>query len=115
MSYIPTQIEPYSPTEIFFNWNHGVKYAVPYIELRYHCPCAGCIDEHTGERTLQRSAISPEIRPLQVQTVGRYAIQFTWSDGHETGMYHFDRLFEICQKQGRNLSAFAPISANQQR
>ncbi len=104
MSYIPTQIEPLSPTEMLVAWNHGDKYSLPYLEVRFQCPCAGCVDEHTGQRTIEKAAIHPEIRPVQVQTVGRYAIQITWSDGHDTGMYHYDRIFELCQKQGKRFS-----------
>src|SRR4051794_33121734 len=104
MNPTPTKIEPLSPTQITIEWNTGQKFSVPYIEIRFYCPCAGCIDEHSGERTIQKSSIDPGIRPTQVRTVGRYAIQFTWSDGHDTGMYHFDRLFELCQKQGTPLS-----------
>lgn len=104
MALTPIQIEPYSPSEMFMGWNTGEKFAVPYVELRFYCPCAGCIDEHTGQRTLKRTSIRPDIRPIQVQPIGRYAIQIIWSDGHDTGMYHYDRLFELCQKQGKRLS-----------
>ncbi len=103
MSYIPTQIEPYSPTEMMIAWNGGQKFAVPYVEIRFYCPCAGCVDEHTGRRTIDKSSINPSIRPTQVQVVGRYAIQITWSDGHDTGMFHYDRMLELCQKQGKTL------------
>ena len=101
--HTPTKIEPYSPTELFISWNTGENYSIPYVEVRYYCPCAGCVDEHTGERTIEKSSISPEIRPTDVQLIGRYAVQFLWSDGHNTGMYHFDRLLELCQKQGRKI------------
>jgi DUF971 family protein len=103
MSKIPTLIEPFSPTELLIAWNTGERYAVPYSEIRYYCPCAGCIDENTGQRTIEKSSISPDIRPKGVQLVGRYAIQITWSDGHDTGMYHFDRLLELSQKQGKKI------------
>lgn len=102
-SKIPTRIEKHGPSEMFVHWNSGEEFALPFVQLRYYCPCAGCVDEHTGRRTLERSSLSPEVRPLQVQLVGRYAIQVTWSDQHSTGMYHFDRLYELCQKQGRVL------------
>ncbi|CAM6053773.1 unnamed protein product [Sphagnum tenellum] len=100
---LPTHLEPLSPIELHIRWNNGENYALPYSEIRYYCPCAGCIDEHTGERTIQKSSIDPAIRPIGVHPIGRYAIQFNWSDGHSTGMYHFDRLMELCQKQGRSL------------
>ncbi|MEI6396113.1 MAG: gamma-butyrobetaine hydroxylase-like domain-containing protein [Verrucomicrobiota bacterium] len=32
-----------------------------------------------------------------VEAVGSYAIQINWSDGHNSGIYSFDHLREICQ------------------
>lgn len=100
MSLVPIQIDPYSPSEIQIRWNSGEHFIVPYSEIRFACPCAGCVDEHTGVRTLEKTSIRPDIKPVQVGSVGRYAIQFVWNDRHDTGMYHFDRLYEICKKTG---------------
>ena len=100
----PVLIQPLSSTEILLGWSNQEQFALPYCELRFYCPCAGCVDEHTGQRTVDRSAISPEIRAIDVRLVGRYAVQLTWTDGHDTGMYHYDRLWELCQKQGRKLT-----------
>lgn len=99
--YTPTKIEPFNSTEISIHWNTGEQFAVPYFELRFQCPCAGCVDEKSGKRTLKREQIRPDIKPLDVVPVGRYAIQFNWSDKHITGMYHFETLFSICQAYGR--------------
>jgi DUF971 family protein len=104
MTYIPTQIEPFSPKELFVAWNNGEKYSIPYVELRFYCPCAGCVDENTGQRTIQKTSIHEDVRPTQVQLIGRYAVQITWSDGHDTGMYHYDRIFELSHKAGKKLS-----------
>jgi DUF971 family protein len=104
MNSLPVLIEPSTPTEMFIEWNTGEAFAVPYLEMRYHCPCAGCIDEHTGHRTIQKDSISPTVRPTQVQLIGRYAIQVDWSDGHNTGMFHFDRLYELSKKFGRKMN-----------
>lgn len=100
---VPRRVDPLSPTELLIGWSNGEEYALPYAELRFHCPCAACIDEHTGRRTIQRSSVNPDVRPLSVEPVGRYALQFRWSDGHATGMYHFDRLLECCRALGRTL------------
>lgn len=105
MAKSPTQIDQFSPTEMLLAWNDGQKFAVPYVELRFYCPCASCVDEHTGERTIQRTSINPEIRPTGVHLVGRYAVQINWNDHHTTGLFHYDTLLEICQKQGRKLTA----------
>ena len=59
--------------------------------------------ENTGERMIRRESVAKEIRPTGVQIIGRYAVQVTWSDGHATGMYSFERLYEIAKAAGRAL------------
>ncbi|MBC7386677.1 MAG: DUF971 domain-containing protein [Cryobacterium sp.] len=97
---IPSRVEPHSPTEMLFAWSNGETYAVPYFELRFICPCAHCVDEHTGKRTLKRENVQPDVRAVGVQAVGRYALQISWSDKHSTGMYPFDLLYGTCARHG---------------
>lgn len=96
----PTQVEPQSDTELLLKWSDGRAFTVAYAELRYLCPCASCVDEHTGKRVIQRDQVDPAVKPRNVRLVGKYALQFDWSDRHETGMYGFDRLREACEKLG---------------
>jgi ATP-binding protein involved in chromosome partitioning len=86
---------------MIFSWNTGETFSVPYFELRFECPCAVCVDEKTGKKVLKRENIAADIRARGVHTIGRYALKIEWSDNHSTGMYHFDRLFEICETQGK--------------
>src|SRR5437016_3270194 len=104
MNATPKKVEPFSPHELFLSWSDGRDFSVPYTEIRYFCPCASCVDEHTGKRVIQRSSVNPDIRPMEVHPVGRYALQFNWSDGHTTGIYHYDTLYSICTSQGRKLN-----------
>lgn len=99
----PTRFEPLGPIEAFVAWNTGEEYSLPYRDLRFYCPCAGCVDEVTGKRILKREQIREDIQVTDAQTVGRYALQLRWNDGHQTGMFHFDRLHELCEKFGRKL------------
>lgn len=101
MQFSPTQIEAHSPTEMLIAWNSGERFVVPYAEIRFQCPCAGCVDEHTGQRTIRREQVRTDIKPTGVQVVGRYAIQISWNDGHGSGLYHFEKLHEICRKTGQ--------------
>ena len=100
----PTRVEPFSASEILIAWTDGQSFAIPYIELRFSCPCANCVDEHTGKRIVQRESIGPEIRTTGVHTVGRYALQISFSDGHSTGIYPYETLLKICDKSGRLIS-----------
>ncbi len=65
--------------------------------LRFECPCASCVDEHSGERMIRMENIPLDIRVSGAAVVGRYALNIRFSDHHDTGMFHFDRLYELCQ------------------
>jgi len=64
--------------------------------IRLACRCAGCVDEFTGEPLLDSTRVSEGIYPIAIHYVGRYALQFDWSDGHGTGIFPFELLREIC-------------------
>jgi DUF971 family protein len=36
-----------------------------------------------------------DVRPVRVSPVGRYAIQITWTDGHDSGIYSFEYLRDL--------------------
>ncbi len=38
----------------------------------------------------------PVLKMVSVEPVGHYAVRIYWSDGHNTGIYSFERLREIC-------------------
>ena len=67
--------------------------------LRRVCPCAQCVNEWTGQRTLKQETISEELTIVDLNIVGRYALNFRWSDGHETGIYSFKYLRELCERE----------------
>ena len=46
--------------------------------------------------TLKPEVISDEVEIKDVSIVGRYALNFRWSDGHETGIYSFQYLRDLC-------------------
>ena len=101
----PIRVEPFSASEILLAWTDGQAFAIPYVELRFLCPCASCVDEHSGQRTIRRESIAPGIRTTSVQTVGRYALQISFSDGHSTGIFPYEKLLQICEKMGRLIHA----------
>jgi DUF971 family protein len=91
-SSTPTQITQEGPRELAITWGDGVKSVYDVRDLRLACGCAHCVDEWTGEGTLDPGSVPEDVHPLSIQSVGRYAIQIRWSDGHDTGIYPFDRL-----------------------
>ena len=78
-------------------WSDGHSSIYGSKHLRINCGCAECIEEWTSRRILDPDTVPEDIRPEDYLTVGRYAIQFLWSDAHYTGIYPFDILRKLCQ------------------
>lgn len=97
----PREIMQESDTGIRITWADGRVCHFNAPALRRVCPCAQCVNEWTGERTLKPEAISDEIVVKDLSLVGRYALSFQWSDGHATGIYSFRYLREVCEQEER--------------
>ena len=95
MSFQPADIRKVGDHELLITWDDGGRQLFSVKKLRFFCPCASCVDEITGKRVITESRIPADIRMLDSKIVGRYAIQFRWSDGHTTGIYAFDFLHEL--------------------
>ena len=76
-------------------WGDGEVHEYEPRSLRLLCPCAGCVEEITGVRKVTEAMVSEGIYPTAIHYVGRYALQFVWSDGHDTGFYTYEYLREI--------------------
>ncbi len=79
-------------------WDDGTESVLAPRDLRMNCPCAGCVDEMSGHRILKPEDVSPDIHMTAIHYVGRYALQFVWSDGHDTGLYPFTLLRELGER-----------------
>ncbi|RJP31924.1 MAG: DUF971 domain-containing protein [Phycisphaerales bacterium] len=73
-------------------WKDGQTSEFDFLWLRRRCPCATCVTERQAPKPLLpilKADPSREIRVEGAQPVGHYAIQFTWSDGHNSGIFDF--------------------------
>lgn len=78
-------------------WSDGRACRYAAAMLRRSCPCAQCVNEWTGERMLKAESIADTIAIEDAQLVGRYALTVRFSDKHETGIYSFKMLRELCE------------------
>ncbi len=76
-------------------WAEQESQWIPYRLLRGRCPCAGCVDEMTGERTFDVDQVSDGIHPKEMGFSGNYALKIAWNDGHHTGLFTWKYLREI--------------------
>jgi len=97
----PTRIEQISSDVFLIDWSDGHQGMYFLKELRAKCPCATCREKKIS---------FTELNPLRVlnenpnnfelsswENVGRYAIALKWTDGHDTGIYTYEYLRELCQ------------------
>jgi ATP-binding protein involved in chromosome partitioning len=76
-------------------WSDGQKYTYDAKDLRFHCPCAVCVDEFSGVRKISESSIADSIALEKALPVGRYGVNLVWSDKHSTGIYTYRYLREL--------------------
>jgi DUF971 family protein len=55
------------------------------------------VDEHTGEQILQAADVAEDIKPVQIQRRGNYAVAIEWSDGHDSSIYPYDAIKELAK------------------
>ena len=70
----------------------GKTFQLPYEFLRVYSPSAEVRGHGPGQEVLQAGKKNVEITHLE--PVGNYAIQPTFSDGHATGIYSWDLLYD---------------------
>lgn len=85
---------------VTIEWSDSTENTYEARALRLACPCAGCINEWTGEKMLKNESVPEDISISHTSVVGRYALNFHFSDGHETGIFSFRYLRELAD-QGR--------------
>jgi DUF971 family protein len=99
----PTRAEVIG-NELAIVWSDGAESYLKLETLRRHCPCASCGGEPDVMGNVMRPDVSYgpnsfELRDFHL--VGGYALQPTWGDGHNTGLYSF-RMLRALGKHASN-------------
>ena len=96
---IPKTIKLKDKSSLEINWEDETVGRIGLKYLRDECPCATCKGETVLLKTYRPPAkkmITPEMFLVKnIETVGEYAIQITWKDGHNTGIYTYEYLQEL--------------------
>lgn len=91
----PVQIIEESDDAVSIKWSDDGETFFKATELRRACPCAGCVNEWTGEKLLDTASVPNDISFKHISIVGRYALNFHFSDGHDTGIFSFAYLRQL--------------------
>ena len=95
---IPTEIKLHQQSRVLeIAFNDGRSFRLPYEFLRVYSPSAEVRGHGPGQEILQVGKRDVAIK--DVEAVGHYAIRPTFSDGHDTGIYSWDYLYELGERQ----------------
>jgi DUF971 family protein len=98
--HFPTEIKLHQKSRVLeIAFSDGRSFRLPYELLRVYSPSAEVRGHGPGQEVLQTGKRAVEIRTLE--PVGSYAVQPTFSDGHSTGIFSWDYLYELGENQDK--------------
>jgi DUF971 family protein len=90
---LPTEIKLHQLSRVLeISFADGKRFELPCEFLRVYSPSAEVRGHGPGQETLQTGKKNVEIKA--VEPVGNYAVQLAFSDGHNTGIYSWDILYD---------------------
>ena len=72
-------------------FSDGAQFRIPFELMRIYSPSAEVQGHGPGQEVLQTGKREVELTALE--PVGNYAVQPTFSDGHDTGIFSWDYLY----------------------
>ncbi|MGF6755604.1 gamma-butyrobetaine hydroxylase-like domain-containing protein [Paraburkholderia sp. GAS42] len=95
---VPTGVVVHAKSRVLeLQYGDGKSYRVPFELLRVFSPSAEVRGHGPGQETLQTG--KRDVSIVSIEGVGNYALQPTFSDGHSTGLYSWDLLYDIAIRQ----------------
>jgi len=95
---LPTEIKLHQKSRVLeVAFADGKTFRLPCEFLRVYSPSAEVRGHGPGQEVLQTGKKDVEIK--RVEPVGHYAVQLTFSDSHDTGIYSWDLLYDYGVRQ----------------
>ena len=89
----PTEIRLHQKSRVLeIAYADGKSFRLPCEFLRVYSPSAEVRGHGPGQEVLQTGKKNVEI--TRIDPVGNYAVQLAFSDGHDTGIYSWDLLYD---------------------
>ena len=82
----------------------GSQFEMSFEYLRVHSPSAEVKGHGPGQEVLQTGKENVQITALE--PIGHYAIRIVFDDGHDTGLYSWNYLYELGAEQDKRWQAY---------
>jgi DUF971 family protein len=79
------------------SFSDGAHFRIPFELMRIYSPSAEVQGHGPGQEILQTGKREVDLAALE--SVGNYAVQPTFSDGHDTGIFSWDYLYFLGAQQ----------------
>ncbi|HEU0203023.1 MAG TPA: DUF971 domain-containing protein [Burkholderiaceae bacterium] len=90
----PTDITLHTASRVLeITFDDGKVFRLPFEFLRVYSPSAEVRGHGPGQETLQVG--KRDVTITQLDPIGHYAVQPIFSDGHTTGIFSWDYLYEL--------------------
>jgi DUF971 family protein len=90
--------------QLDISFDDGQSFTLPVEYLRVFSPSAEVRGHGPGQEVLQTGKSAVNIQAIE--PVGMYAVKFVFSDGHDTGIYSWDYLYDLGAKQDSNWKSY---------
>jgi DUF971 family protein len=96
----PQDITVHSQSRVLeISFSDGASFRIPFELMRVYSPSAEVAGHGPGQEVLQTG--KREVTLSGLEPVGNYAIQPSFSDGHDTGIYSWDYLYFLGSQQDK--------------
>lgn len=96
----PEDITVHSASRVLeISFSDGARFRIPFELLRVCSPSAEVQGHGPGQETVQTGKRDVDL--VAIEPVGNYAVQPTFSDGHNTGLYSWDYLYLLGSQQDK--------------
>jgi DUF971 family protein len=94
MSKQPTALTVHNKSKVLdIEFDDGAAFSIPFELLRVYSPSAEVMGHGPGQEVLQVG--KREVGIAAMDPVGNYAVQPTFTDGHNTGLFTWDYLYKL--------------------
>ncbi len=95
----PVKVKLSTDKFLLIEWNDNSHSSFKLTMLRRFCPCASCL----ADREKQGKNYIPifgrdQVKVESIKPVGNYALGIKWNDGHDSGIYEYQYLYKLAEK-----------------
>jgi DUF971 family protein len=99
-SPVPTELTVHGQSRVLeVAFSDGARFRIPFELMRVYSPSAEVQGHGPGQEVLQTG--KRDISVVALAPVGNYAVQPSFSDGHDSGIFSWDYLYHLGTDQQR--------------